>query len=322
VQRVAGGIAALSMNAKAGLRGVCLRKFDLRGLDLAGADLAGANLYKADLTGADLQHANFRAAILECANLTAAFLDDANLTAASLKRTLLTNASMTDTILTDALFEPREAVPDADRITDMVGLSSLHFKSDKSGLEKLRKALQEGGRYHDDEEVRYSIIMSELEDANWFEWAFSYVFFGLTNSWGLSPWQPIVIFLGLIPIFCLVYLFFMWRKWGTIARILPNHPDPDPGPDKELPRDVNVSTWPRWQRYPTVFYFSVLSAFHLKLADLDPGAMIARMQPRIYRLRAIRWVRLASGVQSLMSLYLLALWAFTYVSIELHRIFE
>jgi uncharacterized protein YjbI with pentapeptide repeats len=94
VQRVAGGIAALSMNAKAGLRGVCLRKFDLRGLDLAGADLAGANLYKADLTGADLQHANFRAAILECANLTAAFLDDANLTAASLKRTLLTNASM------------------------------------------------------------------------------------------------------------------------------------------------------------------------------------------------------------------------------------
>jgi len=66
------------------------------------------------------------------------------------------------------------------------------------------------------------------------------------------------------------------------------------------------------------FYFSI---FHLKVADIDPGAMIARMQPRLYRTGdtvAPPSVGHAIARQS----YLLALWAFTYVGTEIRRIFE
>lgn len=59
-------------------------------------------------------------------------------------------------------------------------------------------------------------------------------------------------------------------------------------------------------------YFSILSAFHVGWRDLNVGTWIARMQPREYRLHATGWVRFVSGLQSLLSVYLLALTILTY----------
>ena len=59
-------------------------------------------------------------------------------------------------------------------------------------------------------------------------------------------------------------------------------------------------------------YFSLLSAFHIGWRDLNVGTWIARVQPREYALRATGWVRVISGIQSLLSVYLLAMWALTY----------
>jgi hypothetical protein len=59
-------------------------------------------------------------------------------------------------------------------------------------------------------------------------------------------------------------------------------------------------------------YFSVLSAFHLGWRDFNIGTWIARMQAFEYTLRATGWVRFLSGLQSLLSVYLLAIWALTY----------
>jgi len=39
---------------------------------------------------------------------------------------------------------------------------------------------------------------------------------------------------------------------------------------------------------------------------------MTRLQPLEYMLRATGWVRVVSGIQSLLSVYLLALWALTY----------
>jgi hypothetical protein len=59
-------------------------------------------------------------------------------------------------------------------------------------------------------------------------------------------------------------------------------------------------------------YFSFLSAFSLGWRELNVGTWIARMQPREYVLRATGWVRTVAGIQSLLSVYLLALWVLTY----------
>ena len=59
-------------------------------------------------------------------------------------------------------------------------------------------------------------------------------------------------------------------------------------------------------------YMSILSAFQVGWRELNVGMWIARLQPREYTLRATGWVRFVSGLQSLISVYLVALWVLTY----------
>jgi hypothetical protein len=59
-------------------------------------------------------------------------------------------------------------------------------------------------------------------------------------------------------------------------------------------------------------YFSLLSGFSLGWRELNVGTWIARVQSREYVLRATGWVRTVSGIQSLLSVYRLALWVMTY----------
>jgi hypothetical protein len=66
------------------------------------------------------------------------------------------------------------------------------------------------------------------------------------------------------------------------------------------------------RRLSTALYFSLLSAFHIGWRELNVGNWIARINPREFTLRATGWVRVVSGIQSLVSVYLLALWALTY----------
>ena len=47
-------------------------------------------------------------------------------------------------------------------------------------------------------------------------------------------------------------------------------------------------------------------------SELIRWLQIARIQPREYTLRATGWVRTVSGVQSLISVYLVALWVLSY----------
>ena len=60
------------------------------------------------------------------------------------------------------------------------------------------------------------------------------------------------------------------------------------------------------------FHFSLLSAFHIGWRELNVGNWLARLQKQEYTLRARGWVRTVSGVQSLISIYLLAIWALSY----------
>ena len=60
------------------------------------------------------------------------------------------------------------------------------------------------------------------------------------------------------------------------------------------------------------FYFSMLSAFYIGWRDLEVGTSISRIQPMEHALRARGWVRVISGLQSLISVYLLALWALSF----------
>jgi hypothetical protein len=66
------------------------------------------------------------------------------------------------------------------------------------------------------------------------------------------------------------------------------------------------------RRIGRALQFSILSAFHIGWRDLNVGTWLARLQTREYTLRATGRVRTFAGVQSLLSVYLLAMWVLTY----------
>lgn len=94
----------------------------------------------------------------------------------------------------------------------------------------------------------------------------------------------------------------IWRIWSD-ERVRK-----DLGADK--PEPIRHEAW--WRTVRHALYFSILTAFHIGWRDVNVGNWIARMQPREYTLRATGWVRTVSGIQSLISVYLIALSVLTY----------
>lgn len=67
-----------------------------------------------------------------------------------------------------------------------------------------------------------------------------------------------------------------------------------------------------WRAIGYAVYFSLLSAFNIGFREITVGNWISRLQRREYTFRAEGWVRVVAGVQSLLSVYMLAMWLLTY----------
>jgi hypothetical protein len=160
--------------------------------------------------------------------------------------------------------------------------------------------------------------------------AFRYLLFEIPTDYGLYPGRALrsIIYFGLalIPVYFWPIRFSPQRSApasrpsGSIYRIWSNDRvetvwDREHQSEEILLRSaakverLNGSWWFA-ARY--ALYFSLLSAFSIGWKEFNVGTWISRMQPREYALRATGWVRFVSGLQSLLSVYLLAIWALTY----------
>ena len=292
-----------------------LRKANLCGGDLSGPNLSGAILMYANLSGANLSYTNLSGAQLRGANLSGALLQSANLGGAQLSDANLSGAILAYANLRGAIFEPKN-LPDTDDIAYAHDLSEMVFRSSPQALVKLHKALKEAGYYQQERMVTYAIqhnLTQRLLDgkniASIFEAIFRYVFFDLTCRWGMAPSRALMILLALIPVFAFPYVIALhlpgkngiWRKWADDRIRL------------DLGTKEPIRLYVGWFRASVLwFYFSVLSAFNFGWRELNVGNWIQRLQANEYTLKATGWVRTISGVQSLISVYLLAIWALTY----------
>lgn len=146
------------------------------------------------------------------------------------------------------------------------------------------------------------------------------VFFEWTTDWGLHPERALLIMLGLMAGMTFVYAIpisiiprFAAKKCAII-RVYPT--------ERALEMDEGYASAekPHMERlyvhgpavFAWAFYFSMLSSFHIGWRDFNVGTWISRIQPTEFALRGRGWVRVASGLQSLFSVYLLAMWALTY----------
>ena len=313
--------------------------------DLSYAHLGGAHLNGADLSGAHLKDAYLNSADLEDANLNGADLSGARLYDAD-----LSGARLYDAELANATFEPKN-LPITEGIALARDLQSLTYRYNSGPLTRLRKEFQEAGfreqeraitcalNRHDanPKDLRASVAASwkrlrkkdfderKLMPLKQFvEGVFKWVAFDLTSEYGYSYGRPLRIVAVLWAFFALVYFVFMHFAGGSgiyfvgtrIVRGLPHVQGM-----QIRPRRVRATKrWKfpflwlgqQWRLLRTAMFFSLMSAFNIGFRDINFGRWLRLLTKREYDLKALGWARTFSGCQSLLSVYLIALWVLTY----------
>jgi hypothetical protein len=320
-------------------------------INLQEANLWGANFRRASLQAVDLRGANLREANLQEATLQAVDLGGADLTLVDLAETIYEPKlgalpDVQSLMRRDRVDHRKEGYsiwrPE---------LEKMAFAVSPAGLIELREVFKSAGMRTEERQLTYAIERSKRRQAwnpLWYnpkaedprpwlkqlagksESLFSYVLFELPSGYGMVPSRALATLGLLILVFSLVYMVALvkarrragiWVTWPT-DRVYQEEGT------KDATRVTTTFFFPRLQAraagrwwgvllrgvsIPLIaLYFSLLSAFSLGWRELNVGTWIARVQSREYVLRATGWVRTVSGIQSLLSVYLLALWVLTY----------
>jgi uncharacterized protein YjbI with pentapeptide repeats len=278
---------------------------------------AGSTI-RANFTNANIAYANLNKTYLTETNFTGANLSNTDLSEATLSGTILSGADLRGTDLREATFNP-ETLPLTNTIASAKNLSTLRYSEIPNKLIELRKAFKDAGLRRQEGEITYAIKHTqrlELLNKNSSIWnklegLFNLILFEWPCEYGMKPGRPLLILIfWIIPLFSIFYFFALawppkmdgiWKVWVSerVRKDLGSK-DPDRLKLKFLPAIAFG------------FYFSVISAFSIGWRDFNVGNWITRIQRREYTLRASGWVRTVSGAQSLVSVYLLALWVLTY----------
>jgi Pentapeptide repeats (8 copies) len=323
---------------------------NLQGARLTQAELSGANLEEANLQGAILFKANLQGARLDQANLQGTSLAYAELQRAVLAGTDLQGTILAGANLQGARYEPKlEKLPNFLEMTVPGNhLDKLVFRDSPAGLITLREAFKKAGMRTQERQLTYAIEHTKQVlawDPTWYDptWGYSptrwdtrswleklagkseslfkYVLFDLPSQYGMAPGLALRSLLGFIPCFALLYWIVLRHasNRSSLWIIVPaDRLTRGRGHEKVVriqPR--TAKTWRgrlrnTYRLSRTCLYFSLLSAFSLGWREFNVGTWITRMQPREYTLRATGWGRTVAGIQSLLSVYLLALWVLTY----------
>lgn len=309
----------------ADLAGAVLRGAQCAGIDFYGANLAGADLNGADLSGADCYKAVLSEASLKGANLTLAILAMADLSGADLSRADLGGADLSFATLDRArLYLTRingarlygvslsgaeyscQGLPETHFLSGLGGLSTVTAAPDlHNGLAQLRQALRDTGQRDLEREATYALERTKTTAAaltlpeRWFRTAL----FDWTCGYGLNYCRPLCILLAGILVFAPVYWFALWGKKGPdgVYLVRPGGNAPQAAAER-LQR-------PLLQALPLALGLSLVSALHFGWRGLNAGCWLAEEQPEGHTLQASGWVRCVSRFQSLLTIYLLALWA-------------
>lgn len=318
---------------KASLKRAKFRRTLLPDATIIDSNLEAANFYKASLARARIIKCNFAKAWLQNTNFADAFIRESSFHGAKIWACVFENATIVQSKLcrvdcrhvnlNGAEFVDNDffrasinikpgKIPPIGMLATGENIYSLTYSLTPFSLIELRGAARKAGLRLKERELTYAVMHNErLRTYHPFWRAITYILFELPSGWGMYPDRPLVIMVILIPFFFLPYLIvlFIKTKNGIWIKWSPNRARKDLGFNEY--KLLNFK-WADWRAYAYALYFSVLSAFHIGWRDLNVGSWITRMQPCEYTLRATGWVRTVSGIQSLISVYLLALAVLTY----------
>jgi hypothetical protein len=281
----------------------------------------------ADLTDADLQYSELNSAHLDSAKLDRANLDHAQLESASFENSSVSGAVLAYANLSNATYSPVSQSP-APYIAGIQGLETIRFPFGREdGLIQLRELLQKAGYRDSERAVTFAMERGrtdrELTDprespSSIAEGIFRKVAFDWTTAYGLHPARALFLILMLWALMIPIYSFAIFQSPHRRSGIYRTEANDSHSLNKgksTLARSESVverlhSTGLGILGWSA--YFSLLSTFQIGFRDFSVGTWIARLQTRNFALEPVGWVRTMSGVQALLSVYLLAIWVLTY----------
>jgi uncharacterized protein YjbI with pentapeptide repeats len=242
----------------------------------------------------------------------------------------LSDASFAGADMTGVVFEPA-ALPDADGIADARNLEQMTFDENPSPLLRLRQAFRDGGFDEQDRKIGYAIHrrLAEQELKKCSRNIFSacitligYRFADWTCQYGWNLWRPVEIGFVAWLVFALIFFLFMHHPGpsGLYLAVatgivldddaIKNAPQVRSLPLASVLHPKQLSDWARNEArlVKIAIYFSLINGFNLGFKDADIGRWIRLLPWREFEFRALGWSRTFAGVQSLITLYLVAIW--------------
>jgi hypothetical protein len=177
----------------------------------------------------------------------------------------------------------------------------------KAGLRDLERqatyALESNRTWH-------AITGEGSNPIDYFEGIFKFAAFELTTGYGLYPSRALLIifWIGVLLIPAYAWAIFRIPHWhdspGIYCIWSKERIEASAGRIRlSDTADIERLSERDWRAITWAAYFSLLFAFHIGFRDFNVGNWIARIQASKYTLEPTGWVRVVSGLQSLLSVY-------------------
>ncbi|MDM8566332.1 pentapeptide repeat-containing protein [Candidatus Halobeggiatoa sp. HSG11] len=328
--------------AGANLEGAKLPLAELKKANLNSANLKTANLKKSNFEGANFKRANLEEANLEeailintnllGANLTNTNLSYANLTKANLKNAILKNSYFLGVNLDKADFFPKSnSYPDPISFSTTKNLLHSNYYNPEYGAPVIQKLLADYkklGIRHMERLLTYMMKKEQRKADMTKEWGWdkigaiaNLVLFEFPSKYGYKPQFALTILIFSIFIFS----FFYWvgLKLGMQVKvawepILLTTKRKNLTTTIKLPyfyytiqlKNPKQSWWySELKLIRLALHISLNSAFKIGWKGLDFGTWMKKLQKREYHLETPNaWIKSICTVQSLLGIYLVALW--------------
>jgi hypothetical protein len=316
----------------------------LRGCTFNRVSAKEAYFRKAHLEGVAPSDANFTSAVFDGATLLDVGFSKTPLTNASFKDAKIQSMQIPDadfrfadlTGATLSIPEPDpaqakpgpvpcgiNALPSSDHVVGIKGLKSvIVHPHGRIGMIALRKKLREAGCVQEARELTYALehrrtkelLTPPSDPAEYLAFPFMllealgrWVFFDLISGYGLSPWRVLVVLAGVIAFCALLYLCPLAGKCTAKVRRTTDPPGQSQG-EPWVCDPAGGKPGPVLRLLGRALYFSLLAATTVGWREINIGIWLKRLQKEEYDLKPTGWLRVATGLQALVSTYLLALW--------------
>lgn len=324
---------------------------DLTAALLVGADLSGSDLSHSNLTGAILIGTHLNKAFLVDANLTKASVKDADLSdaafdgvnlkdvyyepkknpeikyiAGALNLQTLKYADLPDALVTlrknfaDIGFrEQRNKITYAIKRSENALLWQDAFQTDCSDETNPCGYEMKRGR-----ECANGIC--EGEPQNILYYYINLIFFDWTVRYGMRPERALIMLFFLWLICSIIYALFIHYPGKDGIYLLKTQRHRNPVRTRGLrivPHRLDKTKcarhkhwWRWWRREWRILrlgmFFSLTTTFNIGFKEFDVGRWLGMLTKREYELTPRHWTRTVAGFQSLLSLYLIAMWVLTH----------